>query len=264
MTARLLLLGMIAGLIAGVLAFGTARVWGEPPIAAAIAIEKAGSAPEGAQVHDDAASSGGHEHPASGAAHTHSHGDGEGGGISRATQAGIGLFTGAAVYGTALGGLLALILAVVQGRVSHMPPRGTAAVIALLGFIAAVLVPQLKYPANPPAVGHGETIGVRTAMFFLMLAISVAGMVLAVLIARASSAHRWRSGLAGAAVYVAVVLAAGLLLPRIDEVPADFPGSVLWQFRTASLLVEAVLWAAAGLTLGWLVERRAGTVPAFA
>ena len=35
---RLLLLGMIAGLIAGLLAFGVARVWGEPPVAAAIAL----------------------------------------------------------------------------------------------------------------------------------------------------------------------------------------------------------------------------------
>lgn len=257
MTGRLLLLGMVAGLIAGVLAFGVARVWGEPPVAAAIALEEAGAATSGHEHghehghgHDDAAGPGVAAPQPSG----HSHGD-EGEGFSRETQAGIGLFTGIAVFGAALGGILALVFALVQGRASQMSPRATAALIALAGFVAVVLVPQLKYPANPPAVGEGATIGLRTAMFFLMLAISVAGMVLAVAIARASSADRWRGALAGAAAYGAVVLAAGVLLPRINEVPSDFPGDVLWQFRLASLVVEAVLWAGIGLIFGWLVER---------
>lgn len=265
MTARLLLLGMIAGLIAGVLAFGAARVWGEGPVAAAIALEEAASAGQVASVGDHSHLSGGPaavvqgaEVPA-GAIHSHGTAD-DGGGISRATQAGIGLFTGMAVYGTALGGVLALVLAVVQGRGSHMPPRATAGLIALLGFTAVVLVPQLKYPANPPAVGNGETIGLRTGMFFLMLAISIAGMALAAAIARAPGADRWRGALTGAAVYGGIVLAAGMLLPRINEVPDSFPASLLWEFRTAALLVDAVLWGAIGLILGWLVERpnRAG------
>ena len=65
----------------------------------------------------------------------------------------------------------------------------------------------------------------------------------------------WRGALTGAAVYGAVVLAAGLLLPRINEVPADFPGDLLWRFRMAALAVQAVLWGAAGLIFGWLAAR---------
>lgn len=269
MTGRLLWLGLVAGLIAGVLAFGAARIWGEPPVAAAIALEEAGDDPAAAgHQHDhgtDAAAAGHqHDHGTEAAAgHVHDHGatapghsHGEGAGFSRSTQAGAGLLTGTAVYGTALGGLLALVFAAVQGRVSHLPPRATAALIALAGFVAVVLVPQLKYPANPPAVGHGETIGLRTAMFFLMLAISVAGMVLAVLVGR-GNAQGWRGWLTGAAVYGAVVLMGAMLLPAINEVPVGFPGDLLWRFRTASLGVSAVLWGAVGLIFGWLVDRRA-------
>lgn len=264
MAARLLLLGMIAGLLAGVLAFGAARVWGEPPVAAAIAIEEAGSAASGPTPADDAGHAG-HHHDGSPASKIggHSHGAAEGDGFSRATQSGIGLLTGMAVYGTALGGLLALVFAIVQGRASQLPPRATAGLVALAGFVAVVLIPQLKYPPNPPAVGLGETIGLRTGMFFLMLAISVAAMVLAVLIGRGSD-ERWRGWLTGTAIYAATVLAASVVLPRIDEVPAGFPGDVLWQFRIASVAVQAVLWGAFGLIFGWLVDRRSAFATRYA
>ena len=173
-------------------------------------------------------------------------------------QAGIGLLTGTAVYGAALGGLLALVFAAVQGRAWSLDPRASAGLIALAGFIAAVVVPQLKYPANPPAVGHAETIALRTALFFLMLAISLAAMVLAATVGAARarlSGDGWNGALTGAAIYGGVVLAAGLLLPRIDEVPADFPADLLWRFRMAGLAVQAVLWGATGLIFGWLAAR---------
>jgi len=38
----------------------------------------------------------------------------------------------------------------------------------------------LKYPANSPAVGEPATIGYRTGLFFLMILISLGGVVLAV------------------------------------------------------------------------------------
>jgi len=49
--------------------------------------------------------------------------------------------------------------------------------LAATGFVAIDLVPNLKYPANPPSVGKPETIGIRTALYFIMIAISLAAMV---------------------------------------------------------------------------------------
>lgn len=253
MTGRYLVLGMIAGLIAGVLAFGVGKVWGEPPVAAAIALEEAGApaAPEHAHDH-------GHDAPTAAATaepepagHSHSHGEGEG--ISRATQAGIGLLTGMAVFGAGLGGLFALVFAFVQGRFSHLGARATAGVMAVLGYVSVVLVPFLKYPANPPAVGHGETIGLRTQMFFAMMALSLIAMVIAVAVAR-SGRDRWRAGILGGLAYLVLVVVAGLVLPAINEVPAGFPGDLLWQFRSVSLVIVAVLWAGIGLIFGQLVQ----------
>lgn len=252
MTGRYLLLGMIAGLIAGLLAFGVGKVWGEPPVAAAIAREEATAAPEGpidAHMHTDMTTApAGHTHGG------HSHGEGDEELVSRGTQAGLGLMTGMLVFGAGLGGAFGLAFALVEGRFSHLGAQGTAAVMAALGYIAVVLVPQMKYPANPPAVGHGETIGMRTQFFFTMLVLSIIAMLISVAIAR-SGRDRWQSSLIGGVVYLILTAVAASVLPTINEVPATFPGDLLWQFRTISLVVEAVLWAGIGLVFGWLVQR---------
>ena len=104
-------------------------------------------------------------------------------------------------------------------------PRALSALLAAAGFIALVLVPELKYPANPPAIGAAETIGARTALYFAMLAISLLAMILAVTLAPYLSARLgpWTGALAAAAVFIVVVGIAAVALPPVDEVPAGFP-----------------------------------------
>lgn len=270
MTGRYLVLGMIAGLLAGILAFGVARVWGEPPVAAAIAIEEAGSAAEEALPHSHETTTGAttdattEATPAATEPAGHSHGDDEEEElVSRSTQAGIGLLTGTTVFGAGLGGLFALAFALVQGRFSRLSAQGTAAAMAAIGYVTVVLVPFLKYPANPPAVGHGETIGLRTQLFFTMVLLSLVAMAVSVAVARAGS-DRWRGALAGGTAYLVLMVVAGMVLPTINEVPADFPGDLLWQFRTVSLMVEAVLWAGIGAIFGLLVGRTAPRATGYA
>ena len=241
MVGRLLLRGMLAGVVAGLLAFGFAKVFGEPPIEHAIAFEEHMA----------------HHHPG---ADTDNHMKGETDEselVSRATQAGLGLFVAVVVYGAAIGGLYALVFAFVYGRFGQLSPRATAALLAAAAFLSLVLVPALKYPANPPAVGDPETIGSRTAAYFAMLVISVAALVAAVGLAK-SLARRydgWTAGLIGAATYVAFVAIAGYALPAVNEVPEQFSAVVLWNFRVASLGLQAVLWTIIGLLFGLLAER---------
>ena len=45
------------------------------------------------------------------------------------------------------------------------------------------------------------------------------------------------------------------LMPSYDEVPGDFPASVLYAFRTASLATQLTLWAVLGVALAELVHR---------
>jgi lysylphosphatidylglycerol synthetase-like protein (DUF2156 family) len=242
MISSLLVRGLIAGAIAGVLAFGFAHTFGEPSVDTAIALEVAGTPT--------------HAHADEGTpAHGHGGGEGE---ISRATQSGVGLFTGVVAYGMAMGGLLALVFAFAYGRVGAMSPRAVAVALAAVAFVAIVLVPQLKYPANPPAVGHGETIGFRTATFMTMLLLSV--------LAAAVSAYvrsrllvplgAWNASLVAGLVFVFAVTITMIVLPATNEVPEEFPASLLWQFRISALGTQLVLWVSLGLAFGALAERR--------
>ena len=103
--------------------------------------------------------------------------------VSRSVQRGAGLLTAYIVYGAAIGGLFSLVFALAYGRVNGFDPKALSALLALAGFIAMVLVPELKYPASPPAIGVPETIGARTALYFAMLAISLLAMTLAATLA---------------------------------------------------------------------------------
>lgn len=237
MTGYLLLRGMLAGLLAGILAFGFAKVFGEPSVDQAIAFEET-------------------------MAHSHDHGDGaaeeEEELVSREVQSTIGLFTGMVVYSVSIGGIFALVFAFAMGRMGSLKigPRGLAAILALLAFISVILVPALKYPANPPAVGDPETIGQRTKLFFLMLVVSIAALVVAVNVFRKLLARSggWTAAVMAILLYTVIMSVAGKLFPTINEVPKEFSASLLWNFRIASLGIHVVLWTVLGLVFGWLAQ----------
>lgn len=234
MIGRLLLRGMLAGVLAGLLAFGFGRVLGEPQVERAIAFE----------THEHASE---HEAP-------------EPELVSRETQAGIGLLTGVVTYGAAFGGLFALTFAYAWGRAGKLGARPLAGWLALAAFVALVLVPSLKYPANPPSVGDPDTIGYRTALYFLTICASVAIMVLAFNV-RAVAAGKFGASngvLAGIVVFVVMVIAMLAFLPAIDEVPAGFPAALLWKFRMASLGMQGIVWTGIGVVFGVLAERSGG------
>ncbi|MFD3481557.1 CbtA family protein [Streptomyces sp. NPDC058665] len=244
-TVRTLLVrGMIAGVVAGLLAFALAYVVGEPSIDSSIALEESQSAP--AHEHDDAAGA-----PAAPAEEEEEL-------VTRPVQSTFGLATGVLVYGVALGGIASLAFAICLGRVGRLRPRATAALVAGAAFTTVYLVPFLKYPATPPALGNPDTIGKRTTLFFLMIVLSVLVAVVAVIAGRrlAPALGNWNATVAAGGGYVVVMAVACLLLPaNTDAVKETFPAALLWEFRLASLGVQALLWTAFGLIFGALAER---------
>ncbi|MFI1962832.1 CbtA family protein [Streptomyces pathocidini] len=228
----LLVRGMLAGVIAGVLAFGLAYLVGEPQVDAAIAFEEAQAHAQGAHEHGEEV-------------------------VSRAVQATAGLGTAVLVFGTAVGGIAALVFCFLLGRVGRFGPRATAVLVAGGAFLAVCLVPLLKYPVNPPAVGDPDTIGQRTALYFLLIALAVLLVAGAVLLGRrlAPRLGNWHATVAAGAAFVVVLALALALLPSFDEVPRDFPAVVLWRFRLASVGIQALLWASFGLVFGDFAER---------
>jgi predicted cobalt transporter CbtA len=232
---------MLVGIVAGLLSFAFLKTYGEPQVDVAVAFE---SQMDAAKAAADGASSV-DERPEL---------------VSRQVQAGLGLFTAVMVYSVAFGGLFGLAFAFAYRRVpGAVTPQGVSLLLAAAGFVAVYLVPNLKYPANPPSVGNPETIGIRTALYFIMIAISIAAMIGALSLKRllARRLGDWNSTLAVVAYYVVIVAIAGLLLPAINEVPELFPAVILWKFRVASIGAQFIMWATLGLLFGVLTQRAA-------
>ncbi|MCX4911198.1 CbtA family protein [Streptomyces sp. NBC_00878] len=232
---NLLVRGMLAGLAAGVLALVVAYFLGEPRVDEAIAFEEA---------------------------HAHGHGGEEL--VTRGMQSTGGLSTGVLVYGVAFGGIAALAYCFALGRIGRFGPRASALLLAAAGLVAVYLVPFLKYPANPPAVGDPDTLNQRTALFLLMIVLSVLLAVAAVILGQrlAPRLGNWNATLAAGAFFVLVIGLAYAFLPSFNEAPEGFPATLLWQYRLATLAIQVALWTAYGLVFGLLAERLLAPEPA--
>ncbi|MFC1430308.1 CbtA family protein [Streptacidiphilus sp. N1-3] len=270
MEKRLILRGVIAGAVAGLLAFLFARILAEPVINTAISYENARDAAQDAL--DKAA---GVAVPDAGPDI-----------FSRTVQANIGIGVGMVFFGIAMGALFAVAYAVCLGRVGNLKPRNLALLVAGGGFLGMYFVPFVKYPANPPSIGHPDTIHTRGNLYLVMVLCSVLFLVGAVVLGKRLQPRfgNWNAtllALAGYAVAVGVVMA---LLPQLGELSSNvqqfghhatetplpltdsegaivfpgFPADTLFSFRFYSVAAQLLLWATIGLVFGPMAERLLG------
>lgn len=232
--------GLLAGLLAGVATFLVAYAVGEPQVGAAIALEESAGVDGHAHSHAPEGDEGGEEATE----------------VSRTNQSTWGLMTGTLAVGVALGGILGLVAAATMGRLGRLTPSQSTALVTLIGFVAVAVVPFLKYPATPPAVGSGDTIGLRTAVYFGYLLVSVLAAVLATYgaVRLRERVGTYAAVVGGIAAYLLVVVVAGQLFVTVNEI-GDFPADTLWSFRLASLITLATMWGVIGMALVGLVGR---------
>jgi hypothetical protein len=244
MELRLALRGLAVGALGGLLAFVFARVLAEPQIQAAIDYESARDAALHAVGGPDI--------------------------FSRGIQRNVGIGVGMMLFGLAMGGLLAVTFVVVSRTMRpRVSPRMLGALIAAAGFLGLYLLPFLKYPANPPAIGHEDTIRERGGLYLAMVAISLVALVAAVVCARRLTPRlgAWFATLAGVLALGAMLAVVMAILPGVHETPQPlrdssghliypgFPADVLFKFRLYSVLAQGILWGTLGFVFGPLAER---------
>jgi hypothetical protein len=236
---------LVPGAVAGIVSFAFSRVMIEPLIGAAVDYE-------GARSHASSQLAGGE--------HEHSHEL-----FTRAVQENVGAAVGVVVFGIVMGVLFAVAYAAIRAVLSRRgvaaDPTGLALVLSAAMFVAIVLTPSLKYPANPPTVGLEETVGARSSSFLTITVISVVAACVAVGAGLAWSRRwgTWRATALAGGGYIAVMLGAMVLLRSFHEVPGPltgpdglvldgFPAEVLAEFRLYSLVNQALMWLVIGVT----------------
>ncbi|MEU4806841.1 CbtA family protein [Actinosynnema sp. NPDC023587] len=237
---NVLLRGIGAGGVAGLLAGLVGLVVVEVPIRAALAVEEARAATETVEP-------GAHDH---------------GEMFGRGTQM-LGGVLAAVIVGLAVGALFATAYAGSRRWFADRPPFSRSVTLGAAVFGAAALLPAVKYPANPPAVGDPETVDYRTVLYLGLIAAGLlvvfGASLLASRLAHLGGPVRFTVVALAVVVAFAVIL---LVFPGApDAVPADVPSSVLWEFRLASLAETATLWLGLGVVFGLLVDPsvRSGT-----
>jgi hypothetical protein len=198
--------GALAGFFAGLLGFAFARLFAEPLINKAIdyesgrgeildALNKAAGRPveaEGPEI------------------------------FSRGIQSTIGIASGIVAFSVAMGALIAVAYVVLHGRF-QIRPRTLAWMIAAVGFLGVYALPFVKYPANPPAIGHDFTIRNRGALYLTMVVASLVLLGLAVYMAyklRDRIGLTWAVVASGVAFLVVYGVLIGLL-PSLGDLSAN-------------------------------------------
>ena len=265
MEKKLILRGLLAGAVGGLAAWIFALIFAEPLIDRAIAYEDGRAAAQEAL-----------DRAAGFAIPTEDGGDV----VSRSMQSTLGLGVGLVAFGLVMGALFAVAYTVSLGRTGGIRARQLSLVLAAAGFVVVFLVPFLKYPANPPAVGSDDTIDDRAEYFLLMLVASLLAAVLATVVGQRLRPRfgSWNAALLGIGGYLAAVAVVMLVLKDIAEVPeplvdpegtivfAAFPGDVLADFRVYAIASQVVLWSGIGLVFAPLAERllASGRLPSVA
>jgi predicted cobalt transporter CbtA len=264
MEKRIIWRGVLAGAIAGLLAFLFARIFAEPQIQKAIDYEDGRDHAQ--ETLNAAAGIPAHEHADP---------------FSRAVQGNVGIGVALILFGAARGALFAVAYALYLGRSGRLRPRSLALLVAGGGFLGFYLVPFVKYPANPPAIGNEDTIRQRSGLYLLMVLASLLFLVLVVWLGKRLQPRfgNWNATLLAGAVFVVATGVVMLLLPSSGELSANaslhsatetpgpltdptgrivfpgFPADVLFSFRLYSLGAQLLLWATIGLVFAPLAER---------
>jgi predicted cobalt transporter CbtA len=227
--------GILAGFVASVLLTFTA----EPVIDQAIALEEAHRA---AQPHGPGAP----EEPEI---------------VSRADQKGVGRFAAYSLGGGAYGVLFGITFLALRRRDGKTNPADAFRRALLAGAFMAgafTVMPFIKYPPNPPAVGDPATLSERQWKYLALIFLSVVVFALA---ARLSSHLRdrgWTDDERLIAVALAIAVPLGVVvaaLPPFHD-PIEAPANMVWRFRIASLGGNLLLWSVLTTTFGAVAVRR--------
>jgi Probable cobalt transporter subunit (CbtA) len=267
MEKKLILRGVLVGALAGLLAFVFARVFAEPQIQAAIDYETGRDTAQAAL--DKAAGL-----PAELAGPDI---------VSRTVQANLGNGVGMIFFGIAMGALFAIAYTLCLGRVGYLRPRMLAPLVAAGGFLGVYLVPFVKYPANPPSIGHPDTITDRGGLYLLVVGCSVVFLVAAVWLGQrlATRLGNWNASVFASAAFVVAIGIVMAISPSPGHLTANvrrfgnqatetplpltdtsgtivypgFPADVLFDFRLYSVTAQLILWTTIGLVFAPLAER---------
>ena len=168
------------------------------------------------------------------------------------------VFAGTAL-GVAMGSLFGAVFSISKESLPGRRYFSKALFLAGVMWFVLYVIPFIKYPPNPPAVGDPDTVTIRVVLYVVLIAASGLGALgfakMASHLIRAkklSARHGACVGMACYAAFAAMLLV--VMPPNPDPAPA-IDQVLLDGFRAASAIGVSLFWVSVGAILGifWTV-----------
>lgn len=159
------------------------------------------------------------------------------------------------ILGTSIAAIFGVVFAYSRGSLPGSNNKKKALILAGIMWFVLFLIPALKYPANPPAVGDPETIYYRQSLYIAYLAISgLSALGLAFLYRKIVGKIRIKKVIVVLAVYAAIMTGAYLVMPPNPDT-INAPMDLVTGFRIASGFTMSIFWVLLGIILGAFWDR---------
>lgn len=154
------------------------------------------------------------------------------------------------ILGTSISALFGIVYVYSRDSLPGSNNKKKGLIFAGIMFFVIFLIPAMKYPANPPAVGHPETIEYRESLYIGMLVISgFTALGVAILYRSLGQNHKESRKIIVPAIYAVIIALAFTVLPNNpDEVAIS--ADLLMNFRIVTTITMGIFWGALGILLG--------------
>jgi predicted cobalt transporter CbtA len=154
------------------------------------------------------------------------------------------------ILGTSISALFGIVYIYSRDSLPGSNNKKKGLILAGIMFFVIFLIPALKYPASPPAVGDPETIEYRESLYTTMLVISgFAALSVAILYRSLGQTRRESRKIIVPTVYAVIIALAFVVLPaNPDEI--IIPSNLLMNFRIVSAITMGIFWGILGILLG--------------
>jgi len=153
-----------------------------------------------------------------------------------------------AILGTSMGALFGIVYALSRKALPAGSDLKKTFTLAATMWFTIYIIPFLKYPANPPTVGDGETVVLRAILYLSFIAISGFGVVGFYQLYKRMEKSKKFVAFAGYAAFIAITFV--LMPPNPDEITA--PMDLVNGFRAMSVVAVSVFWISLAFILGAL------------
>ena len=163
---------------------------------------------------------------------------------------------GITIYGISLSALFGIVFVYSRNSLPGSNNKKKALVLTGIMFVALFLIPSLKYPANPPAVGSPDTIYYRESLYVGFIAISgFSSLALALLytkklVKNINRPSKSKENIAILVLLYVVIMGTAYLLfpPNPDKITISM--DLIMTFRVTGASTIGIFWGLMGITLG--------------